>query len=108
MTENQTFVSHKNGCTRSMKVRYSISPQHGPNSIKESDSFTSWPEILSHWPKASGPSVLLSPAVSVESYVTVKLKLELFFKRKAEGVFERPVIKYGKPLRIGTVKFLRL
>lgn len=49
-----------------MKVRYSTSTQHGPNSIRESDSFISWPEILSHWPRASGPSVLLSPAVSVQ------------------------------------------
>lgn len=31
----------------------------------------------------------------------VKLKLELYFQRKAKGVFERPVIKYGKPLELG-------
>lgn len=38
--------------------------------------------------------------------MTVEVKLELHLQEKAKRVFERPVIKYGKPLRIGTVKFL--
>lgn len=88
-----------------MRVRYSISTQHGPN--RESDSFIMLARNSLTLAQGQWAIRIVEPcSISTESRVTVKLKLELFFKRKAERIFERPVIKYGKPLRIGTVKFL--